>query len=90
MSTLTPRDPAFFKSRYRVDVRTRHKVLSIDATAKTLQVQDLGSGRVFTDHYDMLVLATGASPIVPDISGIDRPQVFTLRNPRSALAIRSS
>ena len=77
---LTPRDPAFFKSKYNVDVFIRHEVLTIDPKQKQMTVRNLKTGAVFADHYDKLVLATGASSVVPPIAGADRPHVFTLRN----------
>lgn len=86
---LTPRDPAFFKSKYNVDVLIRHDVLSIDPATKTLVVRDLAGGRTFADHYDTLIVATGAAAVRPMIPGMDRKHVFTLRNPDDAIAIRS-
>lgn len=88
LKELTPRDPAFFKSKYHVDVMTRHQVLSVDPAAKTLRVRNLSDLTDFTDHYDILILSTGATSIVPPIPGADSPHVFTLRNPVSARAIR--
>ena len=35
---------------------------------------------MFTDHYDKLVIATGAKATKPPIKGADRGHVFTLRN----------
>ena len=77
---LTPRDPAFFLSKYNVKIKTQHEVLSIDPAAKTVAVKNLTTGEVFGDTYDTLVLATGASAVVPPIKGVDRDNVFTLRN----------
>lgn len=88
LDELTPRDPAFFKSKYNVDVLTRHQVLSIDAAMKTLIIRNLADGSEFEDHYDVLVLSTGATAVVPLIPGASLPQVFTLRNPTNARAIR--
>jgi NADPH-dependent 2,4-dienoyl-CoA reductase/sulfur reductase-like enzyme/rhodanese-related sulfurtransferase len=88
MAELTPRDPEFFWSRYRVRVLIRHQVMSVDPAARTLLVKDLATGETFSDHYDTLVLATGAKPVVPDLPGIASSHVFTLRNPSNALAIR--
>ena len=88
LKTLTPRDSAFFKSKYHVDVKIRHQVLSIDPATKTLLVRNLNDETNFMDHYDTLILSTGATSIVPPISGVDKPHVFTLRNPLSAQAIR--
>ncbi|MEA4889893.1 MAG: FAD-dependent oxidoreductase [Clostridiaceae bacterium] len=88
LSQLTPRDPAFFKSKYNVDILIRHQVLGIDAETKTLRIKDLAGGTEFTDHYDVLVLSTGATAVVPPFPGVELNQVFTLRNPGHALAIR--
>jgi NADPH-dependent 2,4-dienoyl-CoA reductase/sulfur reductase-like enzyme/rhodanese-related sulfurtransferase len=77
---LTPRDPAFFKDKYNVDVFTRHEVLSIHPDQKSLEVMNLSTGVVFSDSYDKLVIATGASSIIPPIIGVNSKNVFTLRN----------
>nr|WP_319489575.1 FAD-dependent oxidoreductase [uncultured Caproiciproducens sp.] len=77
---LTPRNPAFFKSKYDVDIFTRHEVLSISPNQKVLTVKNLSTGEVFTDRYDKLVIATGAQAVVPPIKGVDGANVFTLRN----------
>lgn len=77
---LTPRDPAFFKSKYNVDIITLHEVLSLNVEHKTLEIKNLVNGEVFNDTYDKLVIATGASAVVPPIKGTEKKHVFTLRN----------
>lgn len=76
---LTPRDSAFFKSKYNVEVKTSHEVLSVDPESKSLLVKDLLSQEVFTDYYDKLVLATGATASIPPMEGLPSEGVFTLR-----------
>jgi NADPH-dependent 2,4-dienoyl-CoA reductase/sulfur reductase-like enzyme len=85
---LAPRDPAYFKKAYDVDVRVEHEVLSIDPETKTLVVKDLKSGVSFEDHYDKLVLAMGARAFVPPISGADRDNVFVVRNIQDMFRIK--
>ena len=77
---LTPRDTAFFKSKYNVDVRTSHEVLNINPETKSMEIKNLFSNEVFTDYYDKLILATGASALIPPIEGTSDSHVFTLRN----------
>ena len=77
---LVPRDPAYFKNKYNIDVLIGHEVTAIDAAAHTITVKNLQTGRVFSDFYDRLVLATGARATVPPIAGVMLPHVFTLRN----------
>jgi NADPH-dependent 2,4-dienoyl-CoA reductase/sulfur reductase-like enzyme/rhodanese-related sulfurtransferase len=77
---LTPRDPAFFKSKYNVDIYTLHEVLSIHPEEKKIEIRNLLTDEVFNDHYDQLVLATGARAVIPPIKGTDFKHVFALRN----------
>lgn len=72
--------PELFRDRFNVEVHTHHEVTTIDRAAQTLEVRDGETGASFTQSYDRLILAVGASPIVPPISGADAPNVFTLRN----------
>jgi NADPH-dependent 2,4-dienoyl-CoA reductase/sulfur reductase-like enzyme len=72
--------PERLKQRYRLDVRTRSSVEAINRATKTVRVRDLTTGREYEENYDKLILAPGAAPIRPPLSGIDLPGVFTLRN----------
>ncbi len=85
---LVPRDAAYFKKKYNVDVFTRHKVLEINTDKKALAIENMDTKEVFSETYDKLVIATGASPVIPSIEGVDRPNVFVLRNVASADKIR--
>jgi len=78
--SLTPRDPAFFKSKYNVDVKIRHEVINVNSVDKSIDVVNLFNNEVFTDYYDKLIFATGASAIIPPIEGVSEPYVFALRN----------
>lgn len=77
---LTPRNPEFFRSKYNVDIRTEHEVLKIDKDKKEVEVKNLTTGDVFTDHYDKLILTTGARSVIPPIKGVEHKHVFSLRN----------
>lgn len=74
--------PAFFKERFNVDVRVRHEVTQVDPHARTVTVRPLEKGPEFTAGYDELILATGATSVVPPIPGVDNPFTFTLRSLR--------
>jgi len=76
---LTPRDPAFFKSKYNVDVLIRHEVLTVDPGQNKIRVKNIETGEVFEDRFDKLVIATGAAATVPDIKGREQGNVFILR-----------
>jgi NADPH-dependent 2,4-dienoyl-CoA reductase/sulfur reductase-like enzyme/rhodanese-related sulfurtransferase len=55
-----------------LDVRTGHEVLAID-------VRERATGRDYREAYDVLVLSTGAAPVIPPIPGAGLPAVRVLR-----------
>ena len=65
-----------------------HEVQRIDATRKELTVCDLETGRVFTDHYDQLILAIGGSYSVPRVPGAEKMGVHTLRTVDDVIFLR--
>ena len=79
-SKLLVTTPEQLRSRFKLDVRSRSSVESIDRSAKTVRVHDLATGQEYEEHYDKLILAPGAAPFRPPIPGNDLPGVFTLRN----------
>lgn len=81
---LAPRDTKFFKEKYNVDIFIRHEVLKIDTQEKTLTVKNLETQEIFIETYDKLVVSTGAKPFIPNIEGIHKGNVFSLRNIASA------
>lgn len=85
---LVPRDAAFFKQKYNVDVYIQHQVLEIQTHTKVIIVKNLVTQEIFQQQYDKLVIATGAKSVVPGIEGIDKANVFSLRNVNSADRIR--
>lgn len=85
---LFPRDPAFFKSKYNIDVLILHEVLSISPNSKAIEVKNLSTGEVFIDHYDKLVIATGARAFIPPIIGADKDHVYSLRNINDMIRIK--
>jgi NADPH-dependent 2,4-dienoyl-CoA reductase/sulfur reductase-like enzyme/rhodanese-related sulfurtransferase len=80
--------PELFKDRFNIQVRTESDVLSIDRSAREIEVKDLKSGRVYRERYDALVLSPGAAPIRPPLPGIDLPGIFALRTIPDSRRIR--
>ena len=67
-------------------VITGCEVTHVDPATKT--VSGLRNGQSFTEHYDKLIVATGAAPVVPDMPGKDLPGVFPMRTPDDAVGLR--
>lgn len=87
LDDLIPRDASWFKTRFNVDIITATEVVSIDEVHQTLLVKHLPTNEIVEDHYDKLVLATGAAPrvIAPFDQGYDN--VFTLHHMNDTRAI---
>ncbi|MCB9137879.1 MAG: FAD-dependent oxidoreductase [Caldilineaceae bacterium] len=71
--------PEKARSKRGLDVRLGHVVTAVDPDAKTVSVTNLEQDAAFTQPYDVLVIATGARPMLPPIPGMDLPGVFVLR-----------
>ena len=73
---LVVRTPQEFRERNDIDARVLHEVVAIDLDARTVRVRDLANGAEADEPYDQLLLATGASPLRPDLPGVQGPGVF--------------
>ena len=76
--------PAKYMGLTGVEVRTGMEAVAVDASAKTVT---FANGGVVS--YDKLVIATGAVPFVPEVSGVNLPGVFTMRTPDDAIGLRA-
>jgi NADPH-dependent 2,4-dienoyl-CoA reductase/sulfur reductase-like enzyme len=73
---LIARHPEEFRERQSIDVRLRHEVTAIDTAARMVTVHDLDADEQREERYDQLLIATGATPVRPDVPGIDARGVF--------------
>jgi NADPH-dependent 2,4-dienoyl-CoA reductase/sulfur reductase-like enzyme len=71
--------PEKLHTKKNIDVRMHHEALKIDRDKKSILVRDHDKNRDYEEAYDYLVLATGASPFIPDIPGLDKIPAFHLR-----------
>jgi len=78
-SKLLLASPELFRDRFNITVKVHHEVTSIDRAARRVMVRNVLTGETFEDGYDALVLSPGASPIRPNLPGVDLPGVFTVR-----------
>ena len=85
---LTLQTPQSFWNRFRISMKTRHEVTALHPEKKTVTVKNLETGEVFEEPYDKLLLAPGAKPTQPPLSGGDIENLFTLRTVEDTLRIR--
>ena len=80
--------PESFSKLTGAEVQTETEVTAVDTAAKT--VTAVYKGETKTYSYDKLVIASGASPFRPQIEGIDLENVFFMRTPDDAIALRAA
>ncbi|MEJ2101369.1 MAG: FAD-dependent oxidoreductase [Desulfobacterales bacterium] len=79
MNDLVVRSAQAFREKQNIDLKLGHRVTSIDPKTKTIEGQKIG-GEDFRFDYDKLLIATGASPIIPDLPGFELPGIMTLKS----------
>jgi len=78
MDDLIVRHARVFREKQNIDLRNGHRVNIINRQEKQVRGETL-NGEAFSVGYDKLLIATGASPIRPEIEGIDLPGVMCLK-----------
>jgi NADPH-dependent 2,4-dienoyl-CoA reductase/sulfur reductase-like enzyme len=76
---LVVRPASVFREKQGITVLTGHCVESIDPLNKTVAGISLQQKK-FQFPYDKLLIATGGSPIIPDLAGFDLPGVLALKS----------
>ena len=72
----TPKD---FRDRYNIDIRISAEVLNIDRKGKQVEVQDLITGKRYSESYDKIILSPGAEPVRPPFCDPGMDGVLSLR-----------
>ena len=68
-------------NKFNLDIRNLSEVVKIDKENNKITVKNLKNNEIYEESYDTLVLSPGASPIKPNIRGIeDCEDLYTLRN----------
>ncbi|MBW1771677.1 MAG: FAD-dependent oxidoreductase [Deltaproteobacteria bacterium] len=76
---LVVREAQVFRDKQGIDLRTGHTVDTLDTKARTVSGKT-AEGEDFKVPYDKLLIATGATPIIPGLPGFDLPGVMGLKS----------
>ncbi|WP_417535148.1 FAD-dependent oxidoreductase [Methylophaga sp.] len=88
--SLLLQTPESLAASLNLDVRTGHEVTKIMPEQRSLIVKSLSNNEHYQLDYDKLVLTPGASPVTPNLPGIENPKIFTLRNIEDMDRIKAS
>ncbi|MCX8596991.1 MULTISPECIES: CoA-disulfide reductase [unclassified Gilliamella] len=73
-----------------IEIKTLHEVIAIDPNLKKVTVKDIKNNNCFEDDYDKLLIAVGATPIIPPLKNLQLENIFTLRDMYDGLAIKKA
>ena len=90
MEALIARTPQTFRDKQQIDVRILHEVEEIDLSRRQVRVRQIDSGRVGWEPFDQLLIATGASPFVPDVPGAEARGIYGLSTLQSGIEVRKA
>ena len=86
-NSLFIRSPEFFRRERKIEVLTRHRVVSLDPSAHLVTAHDQEKGEERTFDYERLILATGARALSGDFLKGSLPGIFAIRRAENALAL---
>ena len=89
-SELIVNTPEKFAALTGASVRTETEAVAVHPDRHVVEAKDLKTGEVTEYGYDKLVIATGASPFVPPVQGLDLKNVFVMRTPDDAIGLREA
>lgn len=82
--------PAAFSKLTGATVVTGMEVTGVSPEDKTVTATCVETGETSVHSYDKLVIATGASPVCPNLPGMDLKHVYTMRVPDDAISLREA
>lgn len=89
-SELVVNTPEKFSGLTGAQVKTLTEAVEVNPQEHKVKAKDLATGEISEYAYDKLVIATGASPYIPDIPGLELKNIFQMRTPEDAAALREA
>lgn len=86
-NNMIARSPEKFRET-GIDLKTFNEVVDVDVNNKKVTVRNLETGVEFEDYYDKLMVATGASGIIPPIKNVKLENVSTLKSMADGIKVK--
>ena len=87
-SDMIARSPEKFRED-GIDLNIFHEIINVDVTNKKVMVKNIETGVEFEDSYDKLMIATGASSIIPPIKNVKLENVSTLKSMADGIKVKA-
>jgi NADPH-dependent 2,4-dienoyl-CoA reductase/sulfur reductase-like enzyme len=87
LDKLIARAPEVFRAKQQIDVRIRTEVTAIDLDKRTVTARG-AEGDETVEGFDLLMVATGGSPLRPSLPGIDSTGIFGVQTLNDGVMVR--
>ena len=71
-----------------MNIKIKHEVIDVNFKTKEITVKNLENGEIFKDSYDKLMIATGASAIIPPIKNVSTYGVYILKDYADGITLK--
>ncbi len=86
-NSMIARSPEKFRET-GIDLNTFHEIVNVDVTNKKVTVKNIQTNVEFEDSYDKLMIASGASSIIPPIKNVQLENVSTLKSMEDGIKVK--
>ena len=86
-NNMIARSPEKFRE-LGIDLKIFNEVVKVDTVSKKIIVKNLETNVEFEDSYDKLMIATGASSIIPPIKNVKLENVSTLKTMEDGIKLK--
>lgn len=84
---MIARSPEKFRET-GIDLKVFHEVVKVDTVAKKVVVKNLETNTEIEDTYDKLMIATGASSVIPPIKNVGLENITTLKTMKDGIKLK--
>lgn len=85
---LVARPRKVFIEKFGIDARIFHEVKQVDVKEKCVKGINLITNEPFKESYHKLLIASGASPVILPLNGVDLGHIFNVKTLHDAINIR--
>lgn len=71
-----------------IGVFLQHEAVAVDPKQKTVTIKNRNTGELETQSYDKLMIATGASAVIPPFKGREKDNIFVLKTLTDGIALK--
>jgi NADPH-dependent 2,4-dienoyl-CoA reductase/sulfur reductase-like enzyme len=90
VESLVAVTPETFRKERNIDARVLHEVTEIDLKGRRVHVRTVDETKEWWESFDQLMIATGALPIRPEVSGVDAEGIYGVNTLQSGIEVRQA